>query len=158
TSGYPRNGQAHLRAARHTSGGRVGRPERVSSGDRRRALAGFYIWNSALRLELSYDLRRDLPCVFDSSGSEADRSYPGVTASTIPFTDCGQIVCRLLCGPWVRSDGNLSAKTRRADRDGIGRTGEQIVRNELVVTFDVIAIQVEENHATIFVGSPPDDL
>src|SRR5208282_4483694 len=89
---------------------------------------------------------------------ERDRADAGVTASTIALAEPGEIDGRLAFRPRVRSDRNLYPERTLAQADAVDRVGMQVVRNELVVAFEVEVGDIEENRAVFFYRALPQNL
>src|ERR1700677_4180160 len=78
---------------------------------------------------------------------EADSPYPRVSTASITLADGGQVVLYRLRRPGIGTYRNLGPEAGSAHRYCVGGVREQIIRNELVVAFQVVSNQIEENHS-----------
>src|SRR5215472_18263969 len=76
-----------------------------------------------------------------------------VTAASITFADASQIHFRFGWGPWIRSYRDFHAKTTLAKAHAVHRFRMQIVRNELVVAFQILVGDIEEDGAVLALGT-----
>ena len=79
-------------------------------------------------------------------------------AAAVALANRRQIMPRLFRRPRIRADRNLGAETRRAHRNRISALRIQVIRDELVVAFQIVAGQIEGNHAARFAGAVANDM
>src|SRR5579863_8172360 len=108
--------------------------------------------------EFTHDLPRcpDRGCVLIHI--ERDGTYAGVSAAAVAFADLRQVYYRFLGSPWVGPDRHLHAEAALAKSHAIDRFGMKIVRNELVVAFEILIGDVEKNCAVFAFGALPQNL
>src|SRR2546425_2630841 len=76
----------------------------------------------------------------------------GVPAAAVAFTDSCQVDRRLRRRPGIGSHRNLHTETAFAQSNAVGALGMQVVRDELVVAFEVLIGDVEEDSAIFRFG------
>src|SRR5580698_1387362 len=97
--------------------------------------------------EFGGDLVRDLPRLIHLARFEADRAHPRMAAAAVALADGCQVMPRLLGRPRIRPYRDLCPETRRAHRHRVRAPRIQVIRDELVVAFEIVAGEVERNDA-----------
>src|SRR5207244_4974461 len=100
-----------------------------------------------------YDFGGDFAGPVELAGGQADGADAGVAAAAVALANGGQVVFRLFRRPGVRPYRDLGAETGWGHRDRVSGTGEKIVGDELVVTFDVITGEIEEHDVMVLDGA-----
>ncbi len=97
------------------------------------------------RPQFSHNFRRRRARQIAFIGRERDSAYARMAATAIAFADFGQIHHVLPVSPRIRSHRDFHAEAAAAQPDAVHRIPMQIIRNELVVAFQVLIADVKVN-------------
>ncbi len=95
---------------------------------------------------------------FGFAGRERDGADNGVAAAAVAFADLGDVMDPRPRSPRVRADRDLRPESAFGDRNVIGRLGEKVIGNELVVALDAGADKVKAHDAAVVRGTLADRL
>src|SRR5581483_11879606 len=91
-------------------------------------------------------------------GLKRNCSYARVAAAAVALADFGQVHHVLRMGPGIGAHGNLGAEAALAETDAVDALGMQIVRDELVIAFQIVIGEIEEDGAVFALGALAENL
>src|SRR5262245_22500735 len=103
-------------------------------------------------LQFAGNLPRGLPGFIELIGFERNGRDDGVSTAAVLFTQPRQILPMRARRPWIRSHRHFRAYGRMADPDAVNAVGKQVVRDELVVTVEIVVADIEFNDAVCTFG------
>src|SRR5215813_5273480 len=103
--------------------------------------------------QLTHDIRCGLAGFVAATRWKGDGAYPRVPASAIALADLGQVDHILFVGPGVGTDRHFYTKAAAAQPHTVDCVRIQIVRNELVVAFEVMIGDIKIDRALFVVRS-----
>jgi len=104
------------------------------------------------------DLGGGLAGLVDGADRKTDSSDFGVAAPAIAFADGGEVVRDAVGLPGIGTHADLRAEGGGGNRNSVDVFREQVVGNELVVAFDAVGDEVEEDDFAVGVGALADEV